>query len=223
MLFRRRRAGEATPVRLLWRSDRRFEIGPLRFDLLLDAPLPAHSDAIVILKERATLTRLLDVLAREHPRRAFEFGIFRGGSALMWTTALGLERMAALDHGDPVPQLDQIIRQQGLQERVKLFYGRSQADRAAVQAILAELFGAGDLDLVIDDASHLYQETKASFEIAFPFLRPGGLYVIEDWGWAHWPGYANPGFEGPALSNLVIELVLAAASSPEIIAEVVVW
>ena len=37
------------------------------------------------------------------------------------------------------------------------------------------------LDLVIDDASHLYGPTMASFEVLFPRLRPGGLYVIEDW------------------------------------------
>jgi hypothetical protein len=43
------------------------------------------------------------------------------------------------------------------------------------------------LDLVIDDASHIYGPTKASFQALFPLLRPGGLYLIEDWAWAHWP------------------------------------
>ena len=38
---------------------------------------------------------------------------------------------------------------------------------------------------MIDDASHLYVETKASFEELFPRLRPGGLFIIEDWASGH--------------------------------------
>jgi hypothetical protein len=37
------------------------------------------------------------------------------------------------------------------------------------------------LDLVIDDASHLLGPTRSSFNVLFPLLRPGGVYVIEDW------------------------------------------
>ena len=58
------------------------------------------------------------------------------------------------------------------------------------QIILREL--ADELDLVVDDASHTYEETKASFEFLFPLLRPGGIYVIEDWSWAHHPNYQSP-------------------------------
>ena len=46
---------------------------------------------------------------------------------------------------------------------------------------------ADELDLVVDDASHTYEETRASFEFLFPLLSPGGVYVIEDWSWAHPP------------------------------------
>jgi hypothetical protein len=38
---------------------------------------------------------------------------------------------------------------------------------------------------VIDDASHIYEPTRASFETLFPYLRPGGLYIIEDWQWSY--------------------------------------
>ena len=41
------------------------------------------------------------------------------------------------------------------------------------------------IDLVIDDASHVYEPTLASFETLFPHLRPGGLYIIEDWQWSY--------------------------------------
>ena len=44
-------------------------------------------------------------------------------------------------------------------------------------------FGNRPLDLVMDDASHLGPQTRASFETLFPRLRAGGLYIIEDWSW----------------------------------------
>jgi hypothetical protein len=77
----------------------------------------------------------------------------------------------------------------------------------------------------VDDASHAYAETKASFNAAFPRLRPGGLFVIEDWGWAHWPGdmwQKDGGLwpDKPALSNLGVELMMASASAAELIKEV---
>ena len=79
------------------------------------------------------------------------------------------------------------------------------------------------LDLVIDDASHMYQPTKASFEALFPCLRPGGLYVIEDWAWTHWKEFQtqdHPWIAESALTQLLYELVAAAGSSTLLIANI---
>ncbi len=54
-----------------------------------------------------------------------------------------------------------------------------------VASILTQELQDRQINLVIDDASHLYQETKVSFETLFPLLRPGRLYVIEDWNSDH--------------------------------------
>src|SRR4029077_11377083 len=48
----------------------------------------------------------------------------------------------------------------------------------------------GSIDVVIDDASHLYGPTRRSFEILFPLLKPGGAYIIEDW-----PAGLRPDFQ----------------------------
>jgi hypothetical protein len=69
------------------------------------------------------------------------------------------------------------------------------------------------LDLVIDDASHLYEPTRASFECLFPLLPPGGLYIIEDWAWAHWPEFHARMSKETPLTGLVFELVEATGSS----------
>jgi hypothetical protein len=79
---------------------------------------------------------------------------------------------------------------------------------------------------VIDDASHEYGLSRASFEIVFPRLRTGGLYVIEDWQWAHidGPAYQSGGrFAGkPALSNLIFELMIAYGGNPDLFWNIVV-
>jgi len=121
-----------------------------------------------------------------------------------------------------------------------------QADRAKVTAILAEEIAGRSIDLVVDDASHQFAATLASFEMLFPRLRPGGLYVIEDWSCQHraadyreqatsegepsWASafvravekqVANPDSD-PRLVRLPLELVLARASNRDAIRDVTV-
>jgi hypothetical protein len=80
---------------------------------------------------------------------------------------------------------------------------------------------------VIDDASHLYRTTRASFEALFPLCVPGGLYIIEDWAWGHWGGeFASPNHpwanEEP-LTRLIFELVEAAGTSTGPISSITVY
>jgi len=103
-------------------------------------------------------------------------------------------------------------------------FSTSQSDREILERIVRDEL-ADELDLGVDDASHSYEQTKASFEVLFPLLCPNGIYVIEDWSRAHDPGYQSP--DGPrgnrtALSNLVFEhLMLMGCTS--LIAEIRVW
>lgn len=45
-------------------------------------------------------------------------------------------------------------------------------------------------DLVVDDASHDGKLTRATFDLLWPLVAPGGFYVVEDWmvalGWDGW-------------------------------------
>ena len=64
-----------------------------------------------------------------------------------------------------------------------------------------------------------------TLEVALPHVRPGCFYIIEDWGWAHWPGAKwqdkKTGYYSaePALSNLIFELTMLCASRPDILSE----
>jgi hypothetical protein len=59
-----------------------------------------------------------------------------------------------------------------------------QTDTAALDRIVQDDFD-GPIDLIIDDASHFVSETRISFNALFSRLRPGGVYLVEDWSWAH--------------------------------------
>ena len=103
-------------------------------------------------------------------------------------------------------------------------FSTSQSDRKILEHIVRNEL-ADELDLVVDDASHTYEQTKASFEILFPLLCPGGIYVIEDWSWAHHRNYQAPDApfsKGHALSNLLFEQIMLLASRP-VISEIRVW
>ncbi len=81
----------------------------------------------------------------------------------------------------PVDLLDRFIETRGLEASVKPHYGIDQGDRAALARVVEGELGDQLIDLVIDDASHVYEPTLTSLNYLLPRLRPGGLYLIEDW------------------------------------------
>lgn len=208
---------------------------------LNDVP-PGH---LGIEKLRPLLEAYMGLWAELQPRRVVELGIRRGGSTAMLCELGGLERIVSVELAETrVEALDRYIAERGVQDVVRPFYGVDQADRERLGAIVTEEFAGQAIDLVIDDASHLYGESRASFETLFPRLRPGGLYLLEDWRSQHMlaaqlaaaletsdalrreieqrmvdEDRAEP--ETP-MSRLVLELVIARAVSGDAIADVTV-
>jgi hypothetical protein len=109
---------------------------------------------------------------------------------------------------------------EGCRGSVRPYYGTSQAAGDAIAPVLRENFGSSMLDLVVDDASHELDFTRRSFNMLFPLLRPGGLYVIEDWGWGHVPFPRER--RGPSLAKLVLQLVLSLPYADGVIDDVTV-
>ena len=101
-------------------------------------------------------------------------------------------------------------------------------DTASLAVTLDEQLGGEPLDLVVDDGSHRYGDARAAFEVAFPRLRPGGRYVLCGWSWAHTDPPPEPAVamtwvdEEPALTNLVVELVLLAGTDERTVASLAV-
>jgi predicted O-methyltransferase YrrM len=144
----------------------------------------APAGMLEVMKPRELVEQYFQLGERLQPKRIFELGINRGGSTGMLATMFEPERHVAIELArQRVALLDAFLEEHGLSAAVRAHYGVDQADRARLAEIVDLEFGDSPLDLVVDDASHLYEETRSSFESLFPRLRPGGLFVIEDWCW----------------------------------------
>jgi len=73
------------------------------------------------------------------------------------------------------------------EDRIKIFQG-SQADEAFLKHICGQI---SPLDIIIDDGSHMVDHVLISLKTLFPFLREGGIYVIEDLATSYWPQYGG--------------------------------
>jgi predicted O-methyltransferase YrrM len=191
--------------------------------------LRERSDAsrFVIHKGREQIEALAAIVADLAPTRIVDLGIAEGGSCALLASLTDAQKLVAVDLRDLHLPLEEWIEQHGLSDRVKTFYGVDQADAALLRSICETEFD-GPLDLVIDDASHQVAETRASFDVLFPRLRPGGLFLIEDWQWGHVPAAeigAGPKAEmlraalpgGAPLTVLLLELMMAMATDPTVI------
>jgi cephalosporin hydroxylase len=162
-----------------------------------------------------------------HPPRLLELGIWDGGSTVFWNEILHPHKIVAVDilESTDSPYFRHYLESRGLGKRIRTFWGIDQADKGRLRALVGTEFD-GRLDMVIDDASHLYDPTRASFEALFPLCVPGGLYIIEDWAWDHWKEFSSPDHPWAGqerLTRLVIELIEATGTSTELISNIAVY
>jgi predicted O-methyltransferase YrrM len=177
-----------------------------------------NRNQIVVLKGADLLRSYRTVFEAAPNKRVLEFGIFEGGSTIYYALANPDCQIIAVDTCNPSEEVFRYIRDLGLSERVKLFYNTSQSDPDAIRRILAAEFKDEPLGIVMDDASHMYEYSRRSFELTFGRLAPGGFYCLEDWAWAHWGDYQkNKWVDKPALTNMVFELVMLYPSSSPLI------
>jgi hypothetical protein len=71
---------------------------------------------------------------------------------------------------------------------VRIFIG-DQSDNSFLEMISSKL---GDLDIIIDDGSHIPRHQINTFKLLFfKNLRPGGIYFVEDCHTSYWPGFGG--------------------------------
>jgi hypothetical protein len=109
------------------------------------------------------------------PLRFLELGVYQGGSLELWREFLGAD---ASIMGIDIDERCAGVGRADLPVRIG-----SQADREFLLDTVDEL---GGIDVVLDDGSHVAAHQRASFDVLFPLLTDGGLYIIEDVHTAYW-------------------------------------
>jgi hypothetical protein len=112
-----------------------------------------------------------------------ELGIGQGGSLQMWRDYLGPKAM--------IYGID--VQEKALydENQIKCFY----ADTSKPETV--EVVPIQDIDVFIDDGSHVCKHVIDTFEIFFPRLKSEGLYVIEDVCTSYRPTDYGGGYREP--------------------------
>ena len=151
--------------------------------------LESTRDRFRIQKDQALIDLYVGLGSEFHNGRIVELGIAAGGSTAFLALLTEPTKLVACDVGStPVAALSQFIEHERLADTVRPHYGVDQGDKLQLAQIVDTEFGDDQIDLVIDDASHVWDKTLASFEVLYPRLRPGGRFVIEDWATQYFMG-----------------------------------
>lgn len=208
----------------LWTDDDHFSIGGMNFFLVRRDYNSARTtkEHVAIIKNAMMINQYKRLIEQNSTKKILEFGIFEGGSALLLASLFEDIKIVGIDIRPASPAVRELIREHGLTDRVKLYYNTSQSDAARVREIIKKEFGDDGVDMIIDDASHQYELSRASFEASFPHLAKGGLYLLEDWAWAHWqePYQTKLWVDAPALTNLVFELIMVIGGRSNLLSEI---
>jgi hypothetical protein len=128
---------------------------------------------------------------RNRPFTLLELGVGSGGSLRAWERYCPLAKIIASDidpgarrHGSPRTAIEIV----------------DHHDRAA----LAALGKYAPFEFVIDDGDHQPCAVRTAYDVLWPLLRVGGVYVIEDLQIAHDPNFRPE--TGPIFDEIVARL-----------------
>lgn len=179
-------------------------------------------DAYTIVKTNTHLN-LYSYFKQFSPKSIFEIGYFEGGSSVFIDRLYSPDRLTCVDNRRTrIAAVDDYIVRRNREHAMTVVH---DFDQVNVEGLieLADRYHGDGLDIVFDDASHMYEQTKATLSVLFPRLKPGGFYVLEDYGWVHttaFQGDDHPWADLPGISTLVFELIAVLANSPSPISDI---
>jgi hypothetical protein len=100
----------------------------------------------------------------------FEVGYYKGGSARLWEDYFTKAQIKVID----------IVPQDYFGSKFIFKSARVQFEQKDVRRIQRDYFDDFQPDIIIDDGSHLLITVARLIRVAFPILRTGGLYIVED-------------------------------------------
>lgn len=117
---------------------------------------------------------------RESLSSILEIGVAQGQSIRMWTDYF----TKATIHGADISKASESC--ESYSSRIK-FHLLNQGNEAQLKNL--EQFSP--FDLIIDDGNHFWMEQIITFKTLFPYLKSGGIYIVEDTTTSYWKEYKN--------------------------------
>jgi predicted O-methyltransferase YrrM len=206
-----------------WINKTRIDVKGTRFGVAkLGAP---QSNILKILKEPFQIDCYAELASDMGPgSNIVELGIRTGASTAFLSVLFEPRLLSSFEIAERASDnFDNFIASHPDASRIRTHFDCDQGDATKLTRFLDEDFGQKPLDLVIDDASHLLGPTTASFNVLFPRLRPGGIFVIEDWSWEHYTEGKTDALNEmlTGFANLILVASLVSAHRPDIISKVI--
>lgn len=112
--------------------------------------------------------------------RMLEIGVNKGGSLQMWKYYFKAgSEIVGID-------IDEVCKDYE-EERIHICIG-SQENEEFLHEVVNEW---GPFDIILDDGSHMVNHQIVTFEILFPLLADGGIYMCEDVHTSYWEAYGG--------------------------------
>lgn len=108
-----------------------------------------------------------------------EIGVQKGKSIRMWEEYFHQSTIVGIDI---LPECKKIEK-----DRIKIEIG-SQFDGKFLNEVGNKY---KNFDMILDDGSHVNEHVIFSFEILFPYIKPGGVYIVEDVCTSYWEHYGG--------------------------------
>jgi len=106
-----------------------------------------------------------------------EIGIYKGGSLEMWNHYFdGNCSIIGIDINPECKEIEKMF------PNVKIFIG-NQADDAFLAYVKSNI---SKIDIIIDDGSHISSDVIKTFELLYPIVSVGGVYLVEDLHTSYW-------------------------------------
>ncbi|NOE28416.1 class I SAM-dependent methyltransferase [Ruegeria sp. HKCCD6157] len=107
-----------------------------------------------------------------------EIGVLSGGSLFMWREFFGPQaRIIGVELNPGAKRWEQ--------DGFEIFIG-SQSDPAFLEKLAKEI---GEIDIVLDDGGHTYEQQIITTECLLPHIRDGGMLVVEDTHTSYMEGF----------------------------------
>jgi hypothetical protein len=125
--------------------------------------------------------RFYDKYIKRDIKKLLEIGIEQGHSVNLWLQYCPKAIIYGLD-----------IKTEFINNRVSIYKG-DQSNQKDLEKLI--LHTGSDIDVIVDDGSHIPEHQLFSFDKLFSHINPGGIYIIEDIETSYWKKGGLYGYE----------------------------